>query len=67
MDNEIQYYILVWVWDGLDYKQKITYETTSKDDAEEKYEATRPTFDEPLIELYEVGEDEDKRIKYKEV
>lgn len=66
MDDKNNYYITVWQWNGQEYEPQTIYETDSIDKARRKYNAIKANNDKPLIELYEVGEDDDKRLGYKE-
>jgi len=61
-----EYYITVWSWNEQDYEPQIVFESDDLTETEKEYEKQIPDADHPLIELIEVGEDEDKRLKYKE-
>lgn len=65
-DNKAEYYITVWSWNGQEYEPQIVFESDDFTKTEKEYERLNPNIDNPLIELIEVGEDEDNRLKYKE-
>jgi hypothetical protein len=63
---KILYHISVWTWNGMEYESHIVFESENLEEIKRKYETMSADVDHPLIELWEIIEDENKRIDYKE-
>lgn len=60
------YYVMANEWNGRDYDFVIKAEGEDLDEIKETFEGLEVGSDRPLIELYEAGEDDEKRIAYRE-
>ena len=63
---EVKYYVSVWTWNGMEYEPRIVYESEDLDEVKKEYEALNADNDHALIELWEIGDDDNNRIDYKE-
>jgi hypothetical protein len=60
------YHISVWTWNGKEYEPVIVFESENLEETKRKYDSMSPDVDHSLIELWEMTEDDNKRIDYKE-
>lgn len=60
------YHITVWTWNGNEYDPLIVYEGEDLEETKRRYDSMSTDIDHPLIQLWEITEDEINLVDYKE-
>lgn len=60
------YHITVWTWNGNEYESLIVYEDEDLEETKRRYDSMSTDIDHPLIQLWEITEDENNLVDYKE-